>query len=137
MPSARIFLAFQIIFDHPKYFRVQKKLDVPKKVWPSKKKCFSSLFSYENYVFRCPMPMPSARPNFFSPTKKKKNCQWKVEFHRRKIHFYFIKLIFRWRNFTFHGWILFSPAKIKFRWADGMGISIQFLKKLYLYIDTH
>ena len=69
------------------------------------------------------LPMPSARPNFFSPTKKKFR-QWKVEFRRRKIFFYFIKLIFRRRNSTFRWRNFFSPPKIKFRRADGMGISI-------------
>ena len=72
LPSAltKFFLVFQIIFDHPKYFRFfQKKLDVPKKIWSSKK-CFSSVFSYGNYVFNdwnifLSSKMFFGSPNFF------------------------------------------------------------------------
>ena len=46
-----------------------------------------------------------------------------MKFRRQKIHFYFIKIVFRRRNFTFRRRKFFLPAKIKFRRADGMGIS--------------
>ena len=50
LPSAltKFFLVFQIIFDHPKYFRFfQKKLDVPKKKFGHPKNVFHQFFLME------------------------------------------------------------------------------------------
>ena len=60
---------------------------------------------------------------FFFAGKKKISPE-KSWNRRRKIHFYFIKLIFRRRNFTFHQQNFFSSLKIKFRQADGIGTNL-------------